>query len=164
MRHLCLSVMPILFCALLVCAQERDEKGRARISSGGEQIILMDREWANAVARGDVARLDQIFSDDLIVTSGDGKLRDKAGEIDDVRPNPEIKTYFFNTDEVRVRVYKGAAVVTGRARWRINYKGRDIDNERRYTSVYARERGRWRMVALQLTRVQPPPSATAAPR
>ena len=50
-----------------------------------------------------------------------------------------------------MRVYGSAAVLTGHAKWRINFKGRDIDNERRYTCVYARERGRWRMVAMQLT-------------
>jgi ketosteroid isomerase-like protein len=160
MKRLCLSAMLLLAFAVLVSAQD---KRTSKPSKEGEQVIALDREWANAIARGDVAKLDQIFSDDMIVTTSGGTARGKAGELDDVRPSPDIKTYFFNTDEIRVRVYKGAAVLTGRARWRINYKGRDIDNERRYTSVYAKEKGSWRMVALQLTRTPPPQPPQQSP-
>lgn len=160
MRYLCLSAALMLVLSALIAPAQ--DKPAGRMSKQAEQVVALDREWANAVASGDVKKLDQLFSDDLIVTSSNGTLRNKAAEIDDVRPSPDIKTYFFNTDEIRVRVYKDAAVLTGRARWRINIKGRgDIDHERRYTSVYAKERGRWRMVALQLTRTpqpQPQPS------
>ncbi|HWW73773.1 MAG TPA: nuclear transport factor 2 family protein [Pyrinomonadaceae bacterium] len=139
----------------LVASVPASAQSRAKQSKAEREILALNREWADAMVRGDRAALERIFSDDLIVTSGDGTLRDKKGEIGD--GGSEIKTYFFNTVDLRVRVYKGAAVVTGHAKWRINYQGRDIDNERRYTCVYARERGRWRMVAMQLTRVQPPP-------
>ena len=120
-------------------------------------ILALDREWADAMVRGDVASLERLFDDDMIVTSGNGTVRGKAGELEDVRPSPDLKTYFFNTEDRRVRVYGDAAVLTGHAKWRINYKGRDIDHERRYTSVYAKRGGRWRMVALQLTRLAAPP-------
>ncbi len=126
-------------------------QNQPKTSKAEREILALNREWADAMVRGDRAALDRIFSDDLIVTSGDGALRDKKGEMGD--GGPDIKTYFFNTEDLRVRVYKEAAVVTGHAKWRINYKGRDIDNERRYTSVYVKEKGRWRMVALQVTRL-----------
>ena len=140
--------------ALACCAQHAQAQDGGKAGKAEREILALNREWADAMVRGDRAALERIFSDDLIVTSGDGSLRDKKGEIGD--GGSEIKTYFFNTDDLRVRVYKGAAVVTGRAKWRINYKGRDIDNERRYTCVYAKERGRWRMVAMHLTRIAPP--------
>jgi ketosteroid isomerase-like protein len=117
-----------------------------------QRILALNREWADAMVRGDMKSLENLFSEDLIVTSGDGMLRGKKEELDNVRPTPDLKTYFFKTEDVRVRVYKNAAVVAGHAKWRINYKGKDIDNERRYMSVYAKENGQWRMVAMQLTR------------
>jgi beta-lactamase class D len=121
------------------------------------QILALDRAWADAMVRGDMKSLENLFSDDLMVTSGDGATRGKKEELENVRPDPDLKTYFFDTDDLRVRVYGAAAVLTGRAKWRINYKGKDYDNERRYTSVYARENGIWRMVALQITRIAPTP-------
>ena len=134
-------------------AQQQTQTGRTKAE---REILALNREWADAMVRGDRAALERIFSDDLIVTSGSGTVRGKAGELADTTGSTDIKTYFFNTEDLRVRVYGSAAVLTGHAKWRINYKGRDIDNERRYTCVYARERGRWRMVAMQLTRIQPP--------
>ena len=139
----------LVFASFPAAAQGQGEQSKAE-----REILALNREWADAMVRGDRAALERIFSDDLIVTSGDGTLRDKKGELGD--GGSEIKTYFFNTEDLRVRVYGGAAVITGHAKWRINYQGRDIDNERRYTCVYARERGRWRMVAMQLTRVAAP--------
>ncbi len=128
------------------------EKKSSQPSKTERQILTLNREWADAMVRGDNAALERLFDDDLIVTSGNGVIRNKAAELGESKPNPDLKTLFFNTEEVRVRVYKDAAVVTGHAKWRINYKGRDIDNERRYMSVYAKRDGRWRMVALQITR------------
>ena len=142
----------LLLAALLAASAAAQTPGKT--DRAAREILALDREWADAMVRGDRAALDRIFSDDLIVTSGDGTLRDKKGEMGD--GGPDVKTYFFNTEDLRVRVYGGAAVLTGRAKWRINIQGRDIDHERRYTCVYARERGRWRMVAMQLTRIQPP--------
>lgn len=150
MKRLIIVAAVALACsASAVSAQDRGKPGKAE-----REIRALNREWAAAMVRGDREALELIFSDDLIVTSGDGTLRDKKGEMGD--GGSGIKTYFFSTEDLRVRVYAGAAVVTGHAKWRINYNGRDIDNERRFTCVYAKERGRWRMVAMQLTRVATP--------
>lgn len=128
-----------------------------KTSTAEQQILALNREWADAMVRGDMKSLENLFSDDLIVTSVNGAVRGKKEELEDVKPTPDLKTYFFNTEDVRVRVYGDAAVVTGHAKWRINYQGKEIDNERRYTSVYAKENEQWRMTALQLTRIMPSP-------
>ena len=98
--------------------------------------------------------LDRMFADDMTVLSGE--VRNKAQEMDDLRPNADIKTYFFNTEDVRVRVYGDTAVVTGHAKWRINLKGRDVDNERLYTLVAVKQQGRWQIVAQHLSRINRP--------
>ena len=162
MRDACLCFALILALAFAVCGQEK-KSGRAKMSREAEAVIALDHAWANAQAQGDAAAMERLLSDDLIITSSTGTLRGKAEELNNLKPDPDLKTYFFKTDETRVRVYGSAAVLTGRARWRINYKGRDIDNEMRYTSVYAKEQGRWRMVALQLTRPVPPPAPKPSP-
>lgn len=142
--------------ASLASASPAQNRGRA--GKAEREILALNREWADAMVRGDRAALERIFSDDLFVTASNGTVRGREGELNDTAGgDADVKTYFFNTEDLRVRVYGGAAVLTGHAKWRINYKGRDVDHERRYTCVYARERGRWRMVAMQLTRIQPPP-------
>ena len=147
----------ILVVLALVASVPASAQGGGTQGGAEREILALDREWADARVRGDRATLERIFSDDLVVTASNGTVRGKEGELNDTAGgDTSVKTYFFNTEDRRVRVYGGAAVLTGHAKWRINVQGRDIDHERRYTCVYARERGRWRMVAMQLTRIQPP--------
>jgi ketosteroid isomerase-like protein len=144
--------------ALACSAQTARAQGGGKTAKAEREILALNREWASAMVRGDRAALERIFSDDLIVTASNGTVRGKEGELNDTAGgDTSVKTYFFNTEDVRVRVYGGAAVLTGHAKWRINVGGRDVDHERRYTCVYAREKARWRMVAMQLTRIVPPP-------
>lgn len=128
----------------------------AQTTKAEKEVLAVNQAWAEAQTKGDLDALDKIFHHDLIVTSGNGTTRDKKGELADMKPSPDFKTYFFNTEDVRVKVYDKSAVVTGHAKWRINFKGKDIDHERRYTCVYVKQNGRWQMVALQVTRIVRP--------
>jgi len=57
--------------------------------------------------------------------------------------------------EARVRLYEGAAVVTGATRMRGRYGDQDFGAHSRYTHVYVKGPDRWRLVAAQGTPIQP---------
>ena len=149
-QALIIAAMFIAF-ACAATARSQDTKSEAE-----QEVTALNRAWADAIVRGDMEALDRLFASDMTVTSGNGTVRNKAQEMDDLRPSADIKTYFFNTEDVRVRVFGNSAVVTGYAKWRINLKGRDVDNERRYTLVFIKQDGRWQIVAQQLSRIPPP--------
>ena len=52
---------------------------------------------------------------------------------------------------MRVKIYQGAAVVTGLAKWGFKYKGNEVNQERRYTHTYIKQKGQWRIVAQQIS-------------
>src|SRR5262249_59845405 len=56
-----------------------------------------------------------------------------------------------------VRLRDSAAVVAGRTRMVMSYRGDEVTVHSRYTHVYARESGRWRLMSAQGT-------PTSAPR
>lgn len=142
-----LTILVILLAVLAAAAQtSKDEK----------EVLKANKAWAEAQVKGDLEALDKLFAEELIVTSGNGALRDKKGELADAKPNPDFKTYFFNTEDLRIKVYGKTAIVTGHAKWRTSFKGKDSDNERRFTCVYVKRDGRWQMVALQVTRIAKP--------
>lgn len=120
-----------------------------------QQLMALNREWADAVTKGDAAVLDRLFDDDIIVTSGSGEIRNKAQEIQDAAPaspNPDfVLTHPFLAKDVRIKVYKDAAVVTGLAQWGFKYKGQDVNQERRFTHLYVKRQGKWRIVAQQIS-------------
>lgn len=144
--------------ALNATDRHTQNRNAVGLSDDEREILALNRQWADAIVRGDVATLDRLFAEDMILTDSNGNVRNKAQEIESLRPGADLTTYFFNTDDVLVRVHGNAAVLTGRATWRIRYQGRDVDNARRYTSMYARQNGRWRIVAQHLTRIPAQPS------
>jgi uncharacterized protein (TIGR02246 family) len=119
-----------------------------------QQVLALNQTWAEAITKGDAAALGRLFADDVIVTSGSGEIRDKAGEIRDAAGGPDpdfVWTHPFTTSDVRVRVYNDAAVVTGLAKWGFKYKGQEVGQERRYTHLYVRKQGQWQIVAQQVS-------------
>jgi len=53
------------------------------------------------------------------------------------------------SDEVRVKVYGNTAVMTGRFTAKGKLIDKNIDIRERYTAVWVKRRGRWRLVAEQ---------------
>ena len=140
-------------------ASGQAQGGRDRKASKDEAAVLAaDRAWADAVARGDVPTLEKLFADEYVIVSANGELKNKRQELDNLRPAPDITTHYFRTEDVAARVYTDAAVVRGRAVWKVNFRGRELDNNRRYTSTYVKRQGRWLLVAQQISGNIPPPA------
>lgn len=113
----------------------------------------LERQYRDAVMRQDIAAVGRILADDFIATSSRGEIRDKAKEIDDMRPSPDFKMEAFNLDDINVRIFGDTAVVTGRSTLQVAFKGKSGTTLFRYTRVYVKRNGRWQVVAQQLTRM-----------
>jgi ketosteroid isomerase-like protein len=68
-------------------------------------------------------------------------------------PRPPMTSAEIDVD--RVRVIGDVAVVTGRSVSAGRIDGRDVTVTQRYTDIYVRRDGRWRVVASHGTQVQP---------
>jgi hypothetical protein len=105
--------------------------------------------------RVDVATLNRILSDDLIYTHANGLQQTKA-ELIGVLGSGDMKYESITPgDDIRVRVYNQAAVVTGRASIKIKAGGEEQSFTICYLDVYVKQDGRWQMVAWQSSRVAP---------
>ena len=147
--------MIIFGCAFAPCQSQG--KKPTKTSKDEQQIASLNRLWADSITNADRKGLERLFADDIFITSGAGEIRDKQGEIknaigDGGPPDPDfISTRPFTTEDVRLKVYKDAAVVTGLARWGFKYKGQEVNQERRYTHTYVMQKGQWRIVPQQIS-------------
>jgi uncharacterized protein (TIGR02246 family) len=153
MKQILTAVFTAIFLCFIAYGQTSDKKS-SKTSKTERQVMTLNRAWADAINKGDAAALDRLFADDIIVTAGNGKVRNKAEEIKDAAgaPDPDfVWTNPFTTEAVRMRVYGDAAVVTGLAKWGFKYKGQQANHEKRYTHTYVKQNGRWRIVAQQIS-------------
>ena len=131
-----------------------DAKGEADHDAEQEIRELETRRF-KAQTDADPAALDRILSGDLTYTHSSGQVDTKARYIAAIRSG-ELKYLSISTDEVKVRVYGSAAVVTGRAAIKAESRGQVSAMRLRYTDTYVRQGGRWQMVAWESTRIPDP--------
>lgn len=120
--------------------------------NGPEQdVIRQENQYADAVKRQDMSALQSILAEDFIATSSRGELRNKAMELDDLKPNSDYSIDSFQVDGLRVRVFDNTAIVTGRQILVVLYNHQPFTSLFRYTRVYLKRANRWQVVAQQLT-------------
>ena len=108
---------------------------------------------AAAYLRGDRALVDALLTDDWTSTDYRGRIWTKADVLamfDGQRP-PMTKA---EIDVDRVRLLGDVAIVTGRSVSAGEVDGRAVSIAQRYTDVYVRQDGRWRIVTSHGTQVQ----------
>jgi ketosteroid isomerase-like protein len=112
-----------------------------------EQVIRkLDNERIQAQIHADAAALERIYADDFIGVGPSGTVRTKPQVISDFTSG-NLKFQSITTDDVRVRVYGDAAVETGSSTMDGQDKGKAVPQDTRFTRVWVKQRGRWRLVA-----------------
>lgn len=125
--------------------------GSAQATGVEQEIIRLERERLDAYARADRAAFDRIVADDFTMTHSDGSVFDKTQERGVLRPSTASRPLpTLIIEDVRVRVYGDAAVITGRLVEQGERVGRVNLS---FTNTYVRRQGRWQIVAGQLTRL-----------
>ena len=112
-----------------------------------EQVIRkLDKERIEAQIHADAAVLDRIYAEDFIGVGPSGTVRTKPQVIADFKSG-DLKFQSITADEVQVRVYGDAAVETGLSTMVGQDKGKALPHDTRFTRVWIKQQGRWRLVA-----------------
>lgn len=141
--------------ALLAPAQATKEKAAGDVSI--EQLIMrLESEGREATLKNDIEANDRLLADNWVNINVDGSITTKAKLIELLKAG-SFKIMSIDNDEVMVRVYGDAAVVTGRSTTKRAVQGDDIVTRQvRFTRVYARQQGRWRVVSAHNTIIRQP--------
>src|SRR3954468_14339364 len=143
---------PVLFIAVLVLAvaslgvaQEQSATDSHR-TSVEETIRKLDNERIQAQIHADATALGRIYAADFIGVGPSGRVRTKPQVISDFTSG-DLKFQSITTDDVQVRVYENTAVETGRSTMIGQDKGQTVPRDNRFTRVWVKQQGRWRLVA-----------------
>jgi ketosteroid isomerase-like protein len=118
-----------------------------------EEIRALEKAFDEAIVRRDVSALDQLTSDDFTFTGPGGQVLTKAEVLKGFSTSATFKYEYRQTDELKIRVYGDAAVVTGRFVQTTQENGKDYSGAYRFTRVYVRQNEHWLSVTLQTTRI-----------
>jgi uncharacterized protein (TIGR02246 family) len=116
--------------------------------------LLLEAEGREATIKNDLEANDRLLADDWININPDGSVTTKARLMELIKAG-SFKIMSVENDEVAVRVYGDAAVVTGRSTSkREGQNGETVTRQVRFTRVYAMRQERWRLASSHNTLIR----------
>jgi ketosteroid isomerase-like protein len=155
MKHILLSVLITIVAATAAPAQS--ESKAAPSKRGVErQLIELERQLSDALIREDARVLDRLWSNDLVFTFPNGKMSNKAQRLAGQKPaaQPSQSDSKTTNDEVRVYLYGNTAVVTVLSTWKGRINNQENSSQFQATHVWAKQQGRWQLVAAHVSPVK----------
>ena len=109
------------------------------------EIVSLEAALRSAQLSADVDALARLISDDLLFTGPDGQLATKAQDLAAHRSGT-VRIREHRPTELRVRrLGPDAAVVALRTQLVVDVQGNTVQGAYRYTRVWSREGGQWRV-------------------
>jgi ketosteroid isomerase-like protein len=138
--HRALALVALLLLPTLAAADTR------------EDILAADARRFDAMLQGDLAALEGLLAEDLTYTHSSGKAETRAQFLESLRSG-KLRYLAASRSDVAVRVYGDTAVVTGRAEMKVSSQGQELTLPIRFTEVWVKSGGAWKLAAWQSTRV-----------
>ena len=111
-----------------------------------KELTRLETVWNEAHLSGNAAAVDSLWSDELVVTMPDMPLMNKEESLA-IWKAGNMRFAIYKTSDLRIRVFKDAAVVTGQLERIRNANSQQFEDDWRFTKVYVRRNGRWLVVA-----------------
>ena len=129
-----------------------------RTGDAVQQVLAIDEARRVAMLHSDIKTLDSVLAEDVSIVWGDGTTDNKTSTLA-LFHSGKLHYSQLEYENTCIRLYGETAIVTGDVRVQAESDDPPSNHWLRYlvrtTRVYAHQSGRWRMVAVQTTRVAP---------
>ena len=112
----------------------------------------MEQEWRQATVTNNVGEMDRLLAEDYIGITSNGTLETKPQALAQRRAGT-VRITKLELNDMHVRVYGDTAVVTSQAELEGTNGASDISGQYRYTRVYNRRLGQWKIVSFEASRM-----------
>ena len=144
-RLLAFLALALLTTPPALLAAEAETKSAPDAATQGE-LQRLETTWNNAHVAGDAAALDALWADELVVTVPKMPVFNKTQSLAIWRSG-KMKFKKYETSDLAIRTFGETAIVTGALVRERNFMDKDIHEDWRFTKVYVRRDGKWRVVA-----------------
>ncbi len=115
-----------------------------------QTIMKMEQEMTDAIIKGDMSVYDKYAVDNAAFTDPGGMLMNKAQSTAMFKAG-DLKLESSKIDGMKVQMFGNTAVATYTTTDKGTYKGRDISGQYRWTDVFVKMGGKWKLVSGQGT-------------
>jgi ketosteroid isomerase-like protein len=126
--------------------------------SADAQLRVLLQEFLDGAARNDKAIHQRFWADDVIYTSAQGVVRNKAEilkHVEEPQP-PDAPKMTYSAEDVKINDFGDWAVVNFRLVAKSEKDGKTETTNYRNTGTFRRRNGQWQAVAWQATKIAEP--------
>ena len=153
MKRIIICVGVVFALSFVTLAQTND---KASVGNTEQLILQLESEGREATLKNDLAANERLLADNWININPDGSVTTKSKLLELLKAG-SFRILSIENDEVLVRVFGDAAVVTGRSTTKRTGEGDEvITRQVRFTRVYARNKGQWRVASAHNTLIGQP--------
>lgn len=142
---ICFALASLL---IMSCGDNKNNKKEAYKEQAKKELTLLNDQYDSAMIKADTAWMKRVYSDDFTYTTPEGQVRNKSQQLENISSGG-LKLEFGKSDDVTVNVYDSTAIVMGRFMGKGVFKENIIDIKERYTTVWMRQAGKWKLVTEQ---------------
>jgi len=117
-----------------------------------QQISALSDQMIQAQLKADTSYFEKNYADDATIVHGNGKLFTKAQEIADLKSG-SLKYESIDVRERKIHVYGDTVVVNFLISFKGVVGGKPFPGDLRRTVVWVKQKGNWKIVAYQVTRL-----------
>jgi ketosteroid isomerase-like protein len=122
-----------------------------KTSEAEEELLKVEKEFAEAIVSNDPEAITRFVPDDWIIIDPNGEIVDRTRFFEVIKSGA-LTHDIMESEDFRVRVYGDSAVVTAITSTKGKFMGQDFSTQERATDVFVRHDGRWQCVLTHLTR------------
>jgi len=109
--------------------------------------------WDKAIVAKDRAAVAGNMGADFRIIDGQGNVENKQQFVDGIL-DPKLTIDPYTVEEFDIRLYGDVALLSGRTRMTGEHDGKPFVSNYRYIDIYVKRDGQWRIVSVQITRLQ----------
>ena len=130
------------------------KKAPATMRKSEHELVELERQLSDALAKQDALVLDRLWSETLVFTSPNGQISNKASRLAAQKPSTNPNQLTNLNEDVKVYFYGNTAVATVRSRWEGGAATQQFSDPYQATHVWVKQRGRWQLVAAHVSQVR----------
>jgi ketosteroid isomerase-like protein len=117
-----------------------------------KEIEALEEQWRQATVTNNIGEMNRLLADDYVGITSNGTVENKQQAIAQ-RSAGTMRIISLDITDTHVRVYGDTAVVTSQAELEGSNGTSDISGQYRYTRVYNRRLGQWKIVSFEASRM-----------
>lgn len=117
-----------------------------------KEIEALEMQWRDAELSNNVSQMDRLLADDYVGISANGTVQTKTQALDQYKAGT-LRIQSLDLSDLKVRVFGDTAVVTSLATLSGVNGQSDISGNYRYTRVYNKRLGQWKIVSFEASRM-----------